>query len=54
MPAGYEKMKAKFQAEGMPEKAAATKAAKIWNKKNKKKVTRKRHRAKTILGGGRG
>lgn len=40
MPAGYEKMKAKFMAEGMGEKAATKKAAKIWNAKNKKKVGR--------------
>jgi hypothetical protein len=35
MPEGYLKMKRKFMAEGMSEKAAAEKAAKIWNSKHK-------------------
>ena len=39
MPAGYLKMKHKFMKEGMSEKAAATKAAKIWNSTHKGKET---------------
>ncbi len=35
MPAGYEKMRNKFKKEGMSDKAAKTKAAKIWNAKHK-------------------
>ncbi len=31
MPAGYEKMRDSFMAEGMSEKAAKRKAARIWN-----------------------
>ncbi len=34
MPAGYLKMKAKFMAEGLSEKAAMRKAARIWNAKH--------------------
>ena len=34
MPAGYEKIRDKFIAEGMGEKEAKTRAAKIWNAKN--------------------
>jgi len=44
MPKAYEKMKAKFKAEGMSDKAAKTKAAKIYNAKHPSKpVTRKKH-----------
>lgn len=46
MPAGYEKMKAKFMASGMSPKAAEKKAAKIWNSKNPQKVGRKH---KTVM-----
>lgn len=35
MPQGYLDMKHDFMAKGMDEKAAATKAAKIWNSKHK-------------------
>jgi len=35
MPAGYLAMKRKFMKEGMSEKAAETKAAKIWNSRHK-------------------
>lgn len=31
MPKGYEKMRDKFISEGLSEKAAKTKAARIWN-----------------------
>jgi hypothetical protein len=34
MPAGYEKMRDDFIAEGMSEKTAKTRAAKIWNAKH--------------------
>lgn len=37
MPEGYLKMKRQFMKEGLSEKAAATKAAKIWNSKHKGK-----------------
>lgn len=45
MPAGYEKMKAKFIAERMSEQDAKRKAARIYNakrKKGQKPVTRKK------------
>lgn len=43
MPAGYERMRDKFKKEGMSDKAAKTKAAKIWNSKHPKNpVTRKK------------
>jgi hypothetical protein len=35
MPQGYLDMKHEFMRKGMSEKAAATKAAKIWNSKHK-------------------
>lgn len=35
MPAGYEKMRDKFKAGGLSDKAAKTKASKIWNSKHK-------------------
>lgn len=41
MPAGYEKMRDKFKREGMSDKAAKKKAARIWNATHKTKVTRK-------------
>lgn len=41
MPREYEKMRDKFKSEGLSDKAAKTKAAKIWNAKHKDKpVTR--------------
>ena len=44
MPKGYEEMKAKFKKEGMSDKAAKGKAARIWNAKHKSNpVTRKKH-----------
>jgi len=39
MPAGYVKMKKEFIQKGMSEKAAETKAAKIWNSTHKGKET---------------
>jgi len=39
MPAGYLKMKKAFMKEGMGEKAAEKKAARIWNSKHKGKQT---------------
>lgn len=35
MPAGYEKIRDKFKQQGMSDKAAKTKAAKIWNSNHK-------------------
>ncbi len=35
MPKGYEKMRDKFKSEGLNDKAAKTKAAKIWNSRHK-------------------
>jgi len=44
MPKGYEKMRDKFKSEGMSDKAAKGKAARIWNSTHKKNpVTRKKH-----------
>jgi hypothetical protein len=37
MPKGYEKMRDKFKQEGMSEKAAQKKAARIWNSTHKGK-----------------
>lgn len=45
MPKGYTKMRNKFKKEGLSDKAAKTKAAKIYNanrKKGVKPVTRKK------------
>ena len=43
MPKGYEKMRDKFKREGMSDKAAKGKAARIWNSTHKKNpVTRKK------------
>ena len=45
MPAGYEKMRDKFKKNGMSDKAAKKKAARIWNSKHKNNpVTRKKHK----------
>jgi len=45
MPAGYEKMRDKFKKNGMSDKAAKKKAARIWNAKHKDNpVTRKKHK----------
>ena len=45
MPKGYERMRDKFKRQGMNDRAAKTKAAKIWNAKHKSNpVTRKKHR----------
>jgi DNA invertase Pin-like site-specific DNA recombinase len=44
MPEGYENMKNRFIKEGMSEKKAKAKAAKIWNAKHPSNpVTRKEH-----------
>lgn len=37
MPKGYEEIRDKFIADGMPVKEAKTRAAKIWNSKHKGK-----------------
>jgi len=44
MPEGYEKMRDKFRKEGMSEKKAKEKAAKIWNST---------HKGKSAVGKGR-
>ena len=44
MPKAYEKMRDKFKSEGMSDKGAKRKAARIFNSKNPKRpVTRKKH-----------
>lgn len=44
MPKGYEKMRDKFMRDGMSEKQAKAKAARIWNSQHKSNpVTRKSH-----------
>ena len=46
MPKKYEAIRDKFKAKGLSDKAAKTKAAKIYNatrKKGQKPVTRKKH-----------
>ena len=44
MPAGYERMKAKFKREGLGDREAKEKAARIWNAKHPKNpVTGKKH-----------
>lgn len=44
-PKGYEKMRDKFKKEGMSEKEAKGKAARIWNSKHPNNpVTRKKHK----------
>lgn len=45
MPKGYEKMRDDFKKEGLSDKAAKTKAAKIWNSKHKGGQTVGRGRA---------
>ena len=45
MPKAYENMRDKFKKEGMSDKAAKGKAARIYNAKHPKKpVTRKKHK----------
>ena len=45
MPKAYEKMRDKFKKEGMSDKAAKSKAARIYNAKHPQKpVTRKKHK----------
>jgi hypothetical protein len=39
MPKGYEKIRDKFKSEGMSDKAAKKKSAKIWNSSHKGKNT---------------
>lgn len=47
MPKGYLKMKKNFLKEGMGDKAAKAKAAKIWNSQHPENpVTRKKHKKK--------
>lgn len=46
MPKGYEKMRDKFQKEGMNKKAAQEKAAKIWNSKHPKNPVTGKHKGK--------
>jgi hypothetical protein len=44
MPKGYEKMRDAFKKEGMGDKTAKGKAARIWNAKHPENpVTRKKH-----------
>lgn len=45
MPKQYEAMRDKFKVEGMSEKAAKTKAARIYNAKHKKRPVTRRHDA---------
>ncbi len=48
MPVGYERMRDSFKRKGMSDKAAKTKAAKIWNAKHKSNpVTREKHKSVT-------
>ena len=44
MPAGYEKMRDRFKSEGLSDKAAKTKAAKIWNSKHKDNPVGRHHK----------
>jgi hypothetical protein len=47
MPRAYEKMRDKFKKEGMSDKAAKQKAARIYNSKHPKSpVTNKKHKKK--------
>lgn len=46
MPKGYERMRDKFIAEGMSEKAANSKAARIWNSKHPGNPVTGKHRKK--------
>jgi len=47
-PEGYEKMRDGFKRDGMSDKAAKKKAAKIWNSQHKSNpVTRKKHRKRS-------
>ncbi len=46
MPKGYEKMRDKFMSEGLSEKAAQTKAAKIWNSKHPDNPVTGKHKGK--------
>jgi hypothetical protein len=44
MPKGYEKMRDSFKKQGMSDKAAKTKAAKIWNSKHPKDPVGRKHK----------
>lgn len=44
MPKAYEKMRDKFQKEGLPKKAAQAKAAKIYNAKHPKTPVGSKHK----------
>ena len=44
MPKGYESLKSKFKREGMSDKAAKAKAARIWNAKHPKNPVGKKHK----------
>ena len=46
MPKAYEKMRDKFRQEGMPLKAAKTKAAKIYNSQHPEAPVTGKHKAK--------
>ena len=47
MPEGYERMRDAFKREGLSDKAAKRKAARIWNSKHPQNpVTRKKHKSK--------
>jgi hypothetical protein len=46
MPKGYEKMRDKFKREGMSDKAAKAKAARIWNAKHKDNPVTGKHKGK--------
>ena len=44
MPKGYERMRDRFKREGLGDRAAKKKAARIWNSKHKSNpVTRRKH-----------
>ena len=45
MPKGYERLRDSFIRDGLSERAAKQKAARIWNSKHKVKVTRKGHKS---------
>ena len=44
MPKGYEKMRDKFMSEGMSEKSAKRKAARIWNSKHPTNPVGRKHK----------
>lgn len=44
MPKAYEKMRDKFKKEGLSDKAAKKKAARIYNKTHKKRLVTRKHK----------